>query len=95
MRETSSSVISRLQPRERRTAKEKSTTISQEITWGTFFSKFTSPEQTSQLHCVKTRNTNNHRHRRYMEKAFDPRAAACATTGNSKKRLVITDSQFD
>jgi hypothetical protein len=32
-RDTSSSVISRMQPRERRTAKEKSTTSSQGIPW--------------------------------------------------------------
>jgi hypothetical protein len=50
-RETSSSIILRMQPHERKTAKEKSTTISQE-TERMFFFKLTSPEQSyaAELH---------------------------------------------
>jgi hypothetical protein len=44
-RETSSSIILKLQPCERRTAKEMSTIAPQGSSGRTFFSKFTSPEQ--------------------------------------------------
>jgi hypothetical protein len=47
-------------------------------------SSVSSPHQSNltQLHCIKTRNTSNHRHRRHVGKA--PHAAASATVGNSQ-----------
>jgi hypothetical protein len=47
-----------------------------------------------QLHCVKTLNNSNHRHRRQMGQRAAPRSASSATAGNSEKRSVSTGSQF-
>jgi hypothetical protein len=66
-RETSSSVISRLPPCERRTAKEENTTSSQGILWEEVLCSphYSSPKH---LHCFKTRNISNRRHSKQMGK---------------------------
>jgi hypothetical protein len=48
----------------------------------------------TQLHCIKTGNSSNHRHRRHMGKPPALRAAASTITGNSEKRSVGTGSKF-
>jgi hypothetical protein len=55
-----------------------------------------SPHQSSptQMHCVKTINTNNQRHSRQKEKRPVSRVAESATTGISEYRSLSTGSQF-
>jgi hypothetical protein len=82
-RETSSSIILRLQPCERRTAQEKSRTSSQGIFWENVF--LLSPSHQSspmRLRCVKTFNTTNCRHCRHMGKAC---GSPCSSICHNRK----------
>jgi hypothetical protein len=93
--ETSSSVISRLPPRERRTTK-KSTTSSQGILWQDVLLSVHLTRAVLNIYTVSrhaTSATTGTADR--WEKLSDPRTAAPATTGNSENRCVSTDSQFD
>jgi hypothetical protein len=94
-KEASSNVIPRLQPCERRTAKEKSRTSSQEILW---------EDVLLQIHLTKAvlHSCTVSRHATsatkgtvdVCEKLAAPRAAASATIGNSENRSVSKSSQF-
>jgi hypothetical protein len=59
-------------------------------------SSLSSSHQSSptQLHCVKTLNTNNKKHRRQMGKARGPQAGASVTERNSENMSVSTGFQF-
>jgi hypothetical protein len=61
-------------------------------------SSLSSPHQSSptQLQCVKTQNTSNHRQRTTdkWDKLADDRVAVSATAGNSENRSVSADLLF-
>jgi hypothetical protein len=95
-RGTSSSIILRLQPCKRRTAKERSTMGSQGILWEDVLLKV-HLTRAVQHRCTASRHpspaTTGAAGR--WEKRVSPCAAASTTTGNSENRSGSTGAQFD
>jgi hypothetical protein len=87
------SVSLRLQPWERRTAKEHNE-FPRDPLRGSYSPSSPHQNNPTQLHWVKTRNTSDHRHCRHTGKVSGPSSAASATTANSKKRYLNVGSQL-
>jgi hypothetical protein len=81
-RETSSSVIPRLQSCKRRTAKKEHNELPRDPLGGS--STISSAHQScpTQLHCVKTLNTSNHRHCRQIGKVC---STPCSSICHNRK----------